>query len=319
MRPAAMRPAAMRRFLPLAPLLCLALALPTAGQDGAAPPDGPAETAPEEVLQPVGILNFAGVDRAMSDVGFLFDTVDRGDMLEVVDGYLEFVNGLQGVDRGKPFGVMVFLKPGFVPIPTPVLYLPIEDLSELQKSLSFGENFTIEPVEDGLYQIRAAGAILFLKLVGGYGLVTNERAFLEERTLADPLSIAGPLSTRYDLAVQALPRNIPPGMRTLFQNLLRQNTQTQMQQRDEEPEAAFRLRKSQAKRNLESLEALLTGSEEITFGIDASAERRTIEMDFTFEAVPGTAWAEELAAVRPAPPPSMDCTRRPPRSASSPD
>ena len=244
------------------------------------------------------MLAFAGVDRAREDVGFLFDTVDRGDMGEVVDGYLEFVNGLAGLDRGQPFGVMLFLKPGFVPIPTPVGFLPYTDLEELRDSLAFGNPAALEEVGENLVEIKARRGTLYAKLAGGYALISNERAFLEERVLPDPLAVAGPLATRYDLAVQALPRNIPPGMRKLFQNLLRQNTQTQMQRRDDEPEAAFRLRKTRAKRSLAQLEALLEGADEIALGVDASAERRTIEVDVALEPVPGTAWAEELAQVQ---------------------
>ena len=278
----------MRRPPLLAPFLALAfVASPAVGQE---------TEASQETLQPVALLTLAGVERARGDVGFLFETVDRGEMAEVVDGYLEFVNDLGGVDRTKPLGVMLFLKPGFVPIPNPVGFLPISDLAELRTSLSFGENLTTEQLADDLLEIKGRGRTLYLRLAGDYGLISNEREFLEERLFPDPLSVAAPLAARYDLSVQALPGNIPPGMRKLFQNLLRQNTQTQMQRRDEEPEAAYRARKTAAKRNLEVLEAMLEGSDEITFGIDASAERRTIEVDLSFDAVAGTAWAEELAA-----------------------
>ena len=271
----------------LAPLLTLALAAPGFAQ----------ETEPaEEVLEPVGVLTFAGVERARGDVDFLFDTVERGDMAEVIDGYLEFVNDLGGVDRTRPFGVMLFLKPGFVPIPSPVGFLPVADLAELRDSLTFGEDLTTEKLTDDLIEIKGRRGTLFGKLSGGYLLISNEREFVEERQLPDPLSLTAPLAARYDFAVQLMPRNIPDGMRTLFQNLLRQNTQTQMQRRDDEPEAAYRSRKSASKRNLEVIEAMLEGSNEITLGLDASAERRTIELELTFEAVEGTAWGEMMAS-----------------------
>ncbi|QDT17560.1 hypothetical protein [Alienimonas californiensis] len=287
----------MRRCLSLAPLLALALASPAvvpraAGQEETEPP--------LERLEPVGVITFAGVERARADIDFMFSTVEREDMSEVVDGYLEFVNNLEGVDRTRPFGVMVFLKPGFVPIPSPVGFLPISDLADFRGSLSTRPNVTTEMLTDDLMEVKG-GFTLFVKLQDDYALISNERPFLEERILPNPLNVAGPLAARYDFAAQALPKNIPPGMRKLFQNLLRQNTQTQMQRRDDEPEAAFRVRKNRAKRTLEQLEALLEGSDEITLGIDASAERRTIEVDLAFEAVPGTAWEEELARIKARP------------------
>ncbi|MFH5802562.1 hypothetical protein [Alienimonas sp. DA493] len=281
----------MRRCLSLAPLLALALASPAVGQE---------EEAPLERLEPVGVITLAGVDRARADVDFMFSTVEREDMSEVIDGYLEFANNLEGLDRTRPLGVMVFLKPGFVPIPTPVGFLPVEDLSDLRGSLTSAPGVTTEMLADDLMEVKGRMS-LFVKLQNDYALISNERAFLEERILPDPLTFAAPLAARYDFAAQALPKNIPPGMRKLFQNLLVQNTQTQMQRRDDEPEAAFRVRKNRAKRTLTQLEALLEGSDEITLGIDASAERRTIEVDLTFEAVPGTAWEEELSRIEARP------------------
>ena len=57
----------------LAPLLALAFAGPACSQDAQ---DEPVE----ETLKPVGVVVAAGVDRARADVGYLFDTVERGDM-----------------------------------------------------------------------------------------------------------------------------------------------------------------------------------------------------------------------------------------------
>ena len=283
----------------LAPLLALAFAASAfVAPTGIATAFAQEAEPLQEILKPVGVLTFASVDRAREDVDFLFETVGREDMSEVVDGYMEFVNGLEGVDRTEPFGVMLFLKPGFVPIPAPVGYLPVGDLADLQNSLNFGENLTTQEVADNLLEIKGRRGTLYAKIEGEFALISNEQAFLEERLFPDPRTVAVPLAAEYDFAVRALPGNIPPGMKKLFQNLLNQNTQTQMQRRDGEAEAAFRLRQSGARRNLESLQALLDGAEAITIGVDASAERRTIELDLGLESVSGTAWAEELQALQ---------------------
>ena len=276
-----------RVFLPLLALAAAAFAPRALAQTSDEPP--------AEELKPVALLSFAGVDRARSDVGFLFETVDRGDMTEVVDGYLDFVNDLDGVDKTKPLGVMLFLKPGFVPIPAPVGFVPVTDVQALRESVSFGDSVSTEKLRDDLFEIKGPRNTLFALIAGGYALVSNEREFLEENRLPAPLPIAGPLAARSDVAVAGLPKNIPPGMRSLFQNFLRQNTQTQMQRRDNEPEAAFRVRKAQAKRNLEVFEAMLEGSDAIRLAIDASAERRTVEIELDFEAIAGTKWAEAFA------------------------
>ncbi|NNJ25728.1 hypothetical protein [Alienimonas chondri] len=284
----------MRRCLSLAPLLALTLA----GSSFVRPAVAQEEEPVQELLEPVGVVTLAGVDRARSDVDALFDTIGRGDMADVIDGLLETVNNLGGVERTKPLGVMVFLKPGFVPIPSPVGFLPVSDVGELRDSLALRDGMSTEELAPDLLEIKGRQFSLFAKLANGYALISNEREFVEERLLPDPTLIAGPLAARYDFAVQVLPGNIPPGMRKLFQNLLNQNTETQMQRRDEEPEAAFRLRKTQAKRNLEVIQAMLAGSDAITLGLDASPERETVELDLAFDAVAGTAWADSLALVK---------------------
>ena len=283
----------MRPPRPLLALLPLLLAAPAFGQT--------ADDPPQDVLKPVAVLAVGGVERARDDVRYLFETVAREDMTEVVDGYLEFVNDLEGVVPTKPIGVMLFLKPGFVPVPVPVGFVPTDDPQALRESLSFGEAISIEKKREDFFEIKGErGDPLFAKIQGGYALVSNEEEFLDERLLPDPEVYAAPLAARGDVAVTALPRNIPPGMKSLFQNFLRTNTQAQMQRRDEEPEAAFRVRKAQAKRNLEVFEAMFDGSESITVAIDASRDRKAIEFTLDFEAVPGTSWSEMMANGRTA-------------------
>ena len=278
----------MRPPRPLLALLPLLLAGPAFGQDSDDPP--------QDVLEPVAVLAVGGVERARDDVRYLFETVAREDMTEVVDGYLEFVGDLDGVTPTDPIGVMLFLKPGFVPVPIPVGFVPTDDPQTLRESVSFGEAISIEKKRDDFYEITGErGDPLFARIQNGYALISNEQEFLEERRLPDPKLYAEPLVARADVAVTALPRNIPPGMKSLFQNFLRTNTQAQMQRRDEEPEAAFRVRKAQAKRNLEVFEAMFDGSESITFGVDASRERKVMEFTLDFESVPGTRWAEMMA------------------------
>ena len=276
----------------LAALVPLLLAAPAFAQDSSDPP--------QEELKPVAVLAVAGVERARDDVRYLFETVGREDMTEVVNGYLEFVGDLDGVEPTKPLGIMLFLKPGFVPVPVGVGYVPVADVQALRENISFGEAVSTEKKRDDFYEIKgmANTPSLFARIQDGYALISNEEEFLEERILPDPALYAASLAARADIAVTALPKNIPPGMRSLFQNFLRTNTQAQMQRRDEEPEAAYRVRKAQARRNLEVFEAMFEGSDAITFGVDASRERKTIEFTLDFESVPGTKWAEIMAEGR---------------------
>ena len=275
-----------RRFPPLA-AACLSFTLlvsPVVGQDD--------ESEPEPVVpDPVAVLTVAGLDRGLTDVRYLFSTIGREDMSEVVDGLLGSVGDLEGLDRTRPMGVMLFLKPGFVPQPVPVGFVPVDDPDDLAKILNFGDRLVTKRTGAGRYELKGPRQTLHALIANDYALVTADETVLDD-PLPDPLPIAAPLAARHDLSLALLVKNVPPGMRDLFLSFLRQNTQTQVQQRDDEPRAAYRVRKAQALRNLEALEATLTGMDRFVLGIDASEGRKNVELQMIVDVTAGSKFEE---------------------------
>ena len=279
-----------RRLLPplAATLLCGLLLSPAGGQDE------DVETEPV-APDPVAVLTVAGLDRGLADVRYMFEAVGRGDMSEVVDGLLGSVGDLDGLDRTRPMGVMLFLKPGFVPQPVPVGFVPVNNAADLAEILNFGDRLVTKKVSEGRYELKGPRQTLHALIENGYALIAADETVLDA-PLPAPEPLAAPLAARYDISVALLVDKIPPGMRDLFLNFLRQNTQTQVQQRDGEPPAAYRVRKAQAMRNLEALEATLTGLDRLTVGIDASGERKNVEVQVAFDVTTGSKFEELMRA-----------------------
>ncbi len=259
-----------------------------------------AQDEPEDVPSlatgpPIVTVNVAGVDRALEDVDYLFGSVERGDVREAIDGLLGVAGNLEGVARAKPFGVMIFLKPGLVPQPAPVLFVPVADVPSLTKTLELGP-VTVKKLADDRYEIVTPRRTFYAKLAHGYAFIADGEEPLD-RDFPDPAVASASLTARYDVSIDIRPENIPPAMRDLFVGLLRTNAQTEMQRRDDETDAGYALRKAQGMSNLEMVERLLTQTRGLTIGLDASKASRKAVFEMVFDAEPGSAFAEELGNV----------------------
>lgn len=241
---------------------------------------------------PVLIANVASVERVLEDVDYLFGSVDRKDMSDVVSGLLGNLGDLKGLDRGKPFGAMVFLKPGIVPQPLPIGYLPVTDIGSLTRTLELGPVTTKKVAEDR-YEIIGQRRTLFARIIGDYAFVSAEAEALD-RDFPNPLESCAALTTRYDVAIDVRPENVPPGMRELFLGIVRTQTQAQLQQRDNEPDAAYAFRKSQGMGNLRLVEAFLKETRSITLGLDTSSQSHKAVLELVIEALPDTPYMEAL-------------------------
>ena len=94
-----------------------------------------AESEPLLSGPPVAVVNVAGVDRLLDDTDYLFGSIGRSDMKEVINGLLGNLGDLRGLDRTKPFGAMIYLKPGVVPQPGVIAYVPVTDIAALSRTV----------------------------------------------------------------------------------------------------------------------------------------------------------------------------------------
>lgn len=279
------------RFL-LAGLLAFGSATGLLAQQPAENTDEPApESGP-----PVAVVNVAGVERILDDVDYLFGSVERSDMTDVVNGLLGNVGDLKGLERGKPFGVMLFLNPGVLPQPVPVGYLPVADAAALAKTVEIIPNMIVKKVAEDRYELIGPRRTMYARLTGGYAFVAAEQDILD-RVFPDPLRDFAGLSTRYNVAVEARPENMPSGVRDLFLNLMRTRAQADLQQRDDESDAAYAVRKSQGLNNLRLVEAFLKETRSVTLGFDASRESRKAVLELVVDAVPNTPYLEALQSL----------------------
>jgi hypothetical protein len=250
------------------------------------------ETAP---AYPVVTVCVASVDRIMDHIGFVFGQVERPETMDMIGAGLANFRDLEGLDRTKPGGLMIFVSEGLIPLPIPVGFLPVTDIGELgQTFATMGAQLKAIPGEEDRYElIPRRGPTSFVVLQGDYAFIgQNEESI--NRTFASPEEFAGPLANRYDVCASANLRKTPKAVRDLVLMTIKNSAQASMQRRDDEPEAVYNLRRSQAEGNLHFVENILRDGEELTLGFKVDQQAQNASLELIVKATPNSSFAKEL-------------------------
>ncbi|MGZ0172004.1 MAG: hypothetical protein ACKVHE_20865 [Planctomycetales bacterium] len=249
----------------------------------------------EAPAYPVVTVCVASVDRIMDHVGYVFGEVERPETMDLIGAGLANFRDLEGLDRTKPGGLMIFISEGLIPLPIPVGFLPVKDIGELGRTFeTMGAQWKAVPGEEDRYElIPRRGPTSFVVIQGDYAFIgQNEESI--NRTFASPEEFAGPLANRYDICASANLRKTPKAIRDLILMTIKNSAQASMQRRDDEPEVVYNLRRSQAEGNLHFVENILRDGEELTIGFKVDQAAKNASLELVVKATPGSSFAKEL-------------------------
>ncbi len=239
---------------------------------------------------PFAVVTVRNIDQSLSNIGKMFEVSGREDMMEMIEGFLNDKAGnLDGIDRTKPFGVMFFLSDSLPPQPFPMAYIPVGDINAFVKTASLGpaKPEKIEGKEDS-YKFPFGGrrnSGLNMVIRDGYAFVTPNETVLEDE-LPDPEKLVGGMASRYDVSASALLMNIPPLLKDFFIATLQGSSQAELQQRDDESEAAHKMRKASGQSVLELMTQVLRDGEQLTIGLEANPEEKIAALELMIDAKP---------------------------------
>ena len=248
-----------------------------------------------EVAKPIITVNLASVNTGLKRADFLFAAIERPEISDLISFKLADIRDLKGVNRDLPAGVMIFLSEGIVPLPNPVGYVPVDDIGEFGQTLqAVGAKLTKLPEAEDLYElVPQRGVSQFVSWQNGYAFI-GQSIDTVDRPFADPAVFGKALAEKYDLCASANLRNTPDHIRELLLTTLRNSTQAAMQQRDNEQEGAYRIRRAQAEGNLHTVESVLEHGEELTIGFKVDEEKNHAFLELVVRAKPDTPFATEL-------------------------
>ena len=234
---------------------------------------------------PLVLINAAGVDRLRTNARFMFETAERPDMVDVVDRWTATtLKELKGIDRTRPFGMMLYLPASFIGTPIGISYIPITNLDDALETIAYGRG-AVTPVDGkrGYNNIRYGETFsIRTRQIGGYLFLVGPDGdeTTMDKNFPDPVKLTSRLSSQYDIAISLQIKNVPPTMRQLFLEYLKTSSQAELQQRDGEPESAYRLRRANGDSWLELIDKVVTQGEEFTIGGRMDTEARKAHIDF---------------------------------------
>ena len=245
-----------------------------------------AEKAGSQTDFPLVIFNVASLQRLRDHAGLMFESAERIDMTDRVDQWTaETLKETKGIDRKRPFGIMMYLNTDSFMRPMGISYLPVENLEETLQTLAYGTG-TVVPVEgepnrhdirySESFTLRTLYQNQYLFMVGPDG---SDAAL--DLNFPDPAKVTAKLSDRYDIAASCLIKTIPPGMKLLALEAFKNQAIANLQQRDDEPESVYRLRRANGEGWVEILDKIVNQGEELTIGgqIDPDTKQAHIEFD----------------------------------------
>lgn len=229
------------------------------------------ETEVKGAQYPLQLIHLAGIDRLHTKLDGWFLAADRPELSDVVQNWItESAKDFPGVDRTKPLGLMLYIKPGLVPSVTTVTYVPVTDVKKLLNYLA-GSEGSVKDVTGSPHQFEIVESLLRIdfavKVDGDYAFIVSQDDAAElDRRFPNPQRLVSPLQARYDIAYSLLIKNVPPATRTLFLEFFKNQAQAGLQRRDNEPEAAYQIRRANGESLIDFLDLIVNNGEELTIG-----------------------------------------------------
>jgi len=238
-------------------------------------------------------VSFSGYDEVKSDIAYLGQLGDKPELADGLEEMLKMMTGgegLAGLDTTRPWGAVAqsdgqqFAAYGFIPV------------SDLGKLIEVLGNLEV-PVNDtggGVYEIRAGDTMVYVQQKGSWAVVTQSAEALAAAP-ADPAALLGDLPRRYDLAVQASIKNVPPGLKQLFLLNLDMGAQAALARQPGESDEQYMLRTGVAKRSLDQFKKLVDELDAILVGAAIDPQQGQAYVDIEMTAIPGTDLADDFA------------------------
>jgi hypothetical protein len=251
--------------------------------------------------KPMVVVTAASANRLRDEATYMFDVAGLPDAVDGVLGLLdENVNGLKGLDWDRPAGVMMYLESVFPPAFEFVAFVPITTPEDFRSMMELGSVIMRqEPGEEGRYELITARRNLQIRIEGDYAFIQlpmmdPDPAF--ERGLPDPGALVSALISQFDVAVSLDVEAVPKGTRDLVLNMLTSTMSTQMQQRDDEPESTYKIRKSWMEADIDGFKLFFDEVRRISFGLNVISEEHAAHFDMLFDVREGTKLLEEIFA-----------------------
>ena len=251
-----------------------------------------------EGTRPLATVTFASADRFVDEARYIFDVAGTPDSFKIVEDWLsDTMNDLEGFNREKPFGVMAYLPAVFPPLPEFIAFVPVDSVEAATKLVEKAPVVISKKDEEGRYEVIGPNRTYPVLIRDGYAFIPlgdNPPVEALDRPLPNPSQLLASQAEQFDISVCLDIESIPVATRALLMNIITSGISTQLQQRDDEPEGAYRIRKTEGQRGLQALNQLIMDCQKITIGVDVVQAENAVNIDVLIDALEGTKLLQEI-------------------------
>jgi hypothetical protein len=259
----------------------------------------PAQRAAAAAPKPALTIAFAGYSQLIDSIKALDDLSGHTKLAAKAEGSIELQThgkGLAGLDKSRPWGVLVSLGENDQPIVQG--YLPVSDLKKLLAAMPTpGGEAT--PNADGVYEFPVADKTIYVKEKGKWAVFADSEEALKSAP-ADPAPALADLTKKYLLAIRGSVQNVPEASRDNALKALRGIVEfgLAMQQGGSEEQRAMMA--ANVKQLFQKLEKLSKELDTLTIGVGLDKSSKSLFLDVEALGVEGSDLAKKFEAMKDA-------------------
>lgn len=240
--------------------------------------------------EPVIVVTAASLNKLIADVNYLTGVVGQpqfGGIFAMMAGTFA-----QGIDTSRPIAVLVPVVNG---MPAPIGLVPTNDVELVLKRME-AQVGPADKLDDGTLVIAAGNALVYIRQVGTWAAVANDRDMLA-RVPADPAAAIQGMGDKYDLAVRLNASQIPLEVREVYADQLSEGLEQFLENQPGTDPQSLALAASQ----LDQIKKLILETDRVLFGLNINPSKRSINIDTEFTATPGSSLAAVYSSQKPIP------------------
>lgn len=248
---------------------------------------------PASETKTLAVIAVNSYDELVADIGFAGSLADRPETGQMVDGMIALFTqgkGLAGVDKSKPWGIVVQTDGEQV---LPIGCLPVTNLDEvLSLTQPFGTR--VEENSEGIKVISMPNQqTLYAKTKGGWAFLSLSAESLASAP-SNPSVLLSKLIEDYDVAARISMPNLPEKYKKQAIDALQAGLKQGLEQQPNEDEAQFQARKQLAEAQMEQIVQMIEEIDEVTVGWALDAREQRAYADFTYTFLPDSKMAKQM-------------------------
>ena len=254
---------------------------------------------PKPGTNPLAMVTLTSLEQAREKLKILCavagypDTAD--DIISSIDNATDT---LAGVDQSQPGGIAVYLNSIFPPSFEFVAFVPLTDREAFMRTLELGPVVS-NPVigEPDRYELLGPTQTIQVRVENGYAFI--QLPIMEpdeefERQLFVPESSLKGKSDRFDISIILDVESVPRATRSLLLSFLTSTISTQMQQRDEEADGVYEMRRAWMQADIDGFKLLMDECQQITVGLTVDEEQHMAIVDLLADVRKGSDLINEI-------------------------